>query len=174
MLSLAKAVVALIPLITVALANYPDAPGLARDTAPTSQYTFDINTGPELQTETSEKLAPDLEFTTDGGVPYSMPYDYQRIGSDGKLHICVHGIFRSPRPHQALCYFRMSTWSRLWRTSSGNVFQNGEWMRSLRRMHHSSGFSIVHAKGAGAHGYFVATNAEFAKNYTIMYVDRGH
>ncbi|KAL1715661.1 catalase-like domain-containing protein [Schizophyllum commune] len=27
---------------------------------------------------------------------------------------------------------------------------------------------VVHAKGAGAHGYFEVTNAEFARNYTMM------
>ncbi|KAI0088364.1 catalase-domain-containing protein [Irpex rosettiformis] len=29
---------------------------------------------------------------------------------------------------------------------------------------------VVHAKGAGAHGYFEATNADFVKQYSIMYV----
>ena len=77
------AVVAFTWIVTAAYADYPDAPGLARDTAPTSQYTFDINAGFDLQSQTSEEAAPDLDFTTDGGVPYSMPYDYQRIGSDG-------------------------------------------------------------------------------------------
>lgn len=28
--------------------------------------------------------------------------------------------------------------------------------------------SVVHAKAVGAHGYFEVTNADFAKNYTIM------
>ncbi|KAH7096779.1 catalase-domain-containing protein [Auriculariales sp. MPI-PUGE-AT-0066] len=28
---------------------------------------------------------------------------------------------------------------------------------------------VVHARGAGAHGYFEVTNAEFAKKYTMMY-----
>ena len=67
-----------------AAATYPAVAGLARDTAPSTSYTYDINTGSDLQIETSEKPAPDLEFTTDGGVPYAMPYDYQRIGSDGE------------------------------------------------------------------------------------------
>ena len=70
-------------------AEYPAAPGLVRDTAPTSQYTFDINAGFDLQSQTSEEAAPDLDFTTDGGVLYSMPYDYQRIGSDGASIWCT-------------------------------------------------------------------------------------
>ncbi len=81
-----KVLLSLACLLSGTAAYFPgqNAPGLARDTAPASQYTFDINAGAELQTETSEKSAPDLDFTTEGGVPYSMPYDYQRIGSDGK------------------------------------------------------------------------------------------
>lgn len=64
---------------------YGHAPGLTRDTAPpgAQPYSFDLNAGPELQAVTSEQAATDLEFTTEGGVPYSQPYDYQRIGSDG-------------------------------------------------------------------------------------------
>ena len=79
-----KALWALVPLIQVSLAYYPSAPGLARDTAAAPQYAFDLNTGSELQVQTSEKPATELEFTTEGGTPYAMPYDYQRIGSDGR------------------------------------------------------------------------------------------
>lgn len=85
-----------------ALANWQNAPGLARDTAPpgASPYTFDLNAGAALQTETDDKPATDVEFTTGGGVTHSQPYDYQRIGSDGeskKHRTCRHLImlFRS-------------------------------------------------------------------------------
>ncbi len=78
-----KVLWALVALIHYSLAYYPDAPGLVRDTAASSQYTFDLNAGAELQVQTSEKPATALEFTNEGGTPYAMPYDYQRIGSDG-------------------------------------------------------------------------------------------
>ena len=79
-----RALWALVSLLQISLAYYPPAPGLARDTAAAPQYAFDLNTGAELQVQTSEKPATELEFTTEGGTPYAMPYDYQRIGSDGK------------------------------------------------------------------------------------------
>ena len=75
---------ALVALLHSSFAYYPAVPGLVRDTAAPSQYPFDLNTGAELQAQTSEKPATALEFTNEGGTPYAMPYDYQRIGSDGK------------------------------------------------------------------------------------------
>lgn len=75
---------ALVALLHSSFAYYPAAPGLVRDTAAPSPYTFDLNAGADLQAQTSEKPATALEFTNEGGTPYSMPYDYQRIGSDGK------------------------------------------------------------------------------------------
>ncbi|KAJ3542899.1 hypothetical protein NM688_g5925 [Phlebia brevispora] len=101
----------------------------------TSQsYTFDVNAGAELQVQTSLEEAPSLEFTNEGGTPYSMPYDYQRIGSDGPLLLQdVHLI-------ENLAHFVRE--------------------RIPER--------VVHAKGSGAHGYFIATNAAYCQNYTIM------
>lgn len=57
----------------------------ARDTAPPGQsFAFDLNSGPELQLSTDEKPATEMSFSTEGGVPYSQPYDAQRLGSDGE------------------------------------------------------------------------------------------
>ena len=75
--------------LSFARQSWNDAPGLARDTAPASQpFTFDLNSGPELQAQTDEKSAPQVSFSTEGGVPYSQPYDGQKIGSDG-MYLCV-------------------------------------------------------------------------------------
>lgn len=59
--------------------------GLTRDTAPPGQpFNFDVNTGANLQAATSNQPATSVEFTTQGGSPYTHPYDYQRIGDDGE------------------------------------------------------------------------------------------
>ena len=58
-----------------------NAPGLKRAVDPSVK--FDITSGPQTQVTTSDKDAPSVVFTTEGGTPYSQPYDYQRIGSDG-------------------------------------------------------------------------------------------
>ena len=106
-----KALLVLLTVAAPALANFPSAAGLARDTAPASQYDFDLNAGAELQAQTSEKSAPELEFTTDGGVPYSMPYDYQRIGSDGEScrdgAVVINTGSHATHIAQALCCCRM-------------------------------------------------------------------
>lgn len=72
--------------LAVSHETWPDSASLARDTAPpgVQEYSFDIDAGAELQSETSKEPATALEFTTEAGVPYSQPYDYQRIGSDGE------------------------------------------------------------------------------------------
>lgn len=46
-------------------------------------FTFDINAGSDLQLQTDGKAAPSLTFSSEGGVPYTNPYDAQKIGSDG-------------------------------------------------------------------------------------------
>lgn len=60
-----------------------DAPGLRR--APGEAFNFDVSSGPQTQVSTSDKDAPSVVFTTEGGTPYSQPYDAQRISSDGKF-----------------------------------------------------------------------------------------
>ncbi|KAH8832133.1 catalase-domain-containing protein [Flagelloscypha sp. PMI_526] len=97
-------------------------------------FSFDINSGPQKQRDTSTKDARDVEFSTDGGTPFHHPYETQRIGADGPLllqdvHLTeLFGAFDRERIPER----------------------------------------VVHAKGAGAHGYFEVTNAEFAKKYTMM------
>ncbi|KAH9903213.1 catalase-domain-containing protein [Cubamyces lactineus] len=116
---------------------YPgqDAPGLARDTAPPGQaFTFAIDTGFNLQEQTSSEAAPDVELTLDNGAPYPHPFEYERIGADGPLLLQDTHVLE--------------------------VFGSFDRERIPER--------VVHARGAGAHGYFEVTNAEFCKNYTMM------
>lgn len=47
-------------------------------------YTFNLNTGVNLQGSTDAESATDLTFSTEAGVPYTHPYDAQKIGSDGE------------------------------------------------------------------------------------------
>lgn len=82
--------------------SWRNAPGLARDTSPVGQsFTFDLNSGPELQAQIDEKPATQVSFSTEGGVPYSQPYDAQRIGSDGMWNLhpvcknCLISFFRT-------------------------------------------------------------------------------
>ncbi|KAI0696337.1 catalase-domain-containing protein [Cytidiella melzeri] len=116
-----------------ALANVQN---LARDTAaPGSQaFSFNVEYGSDMQVATSKEPATAMEFTTDGGVPHSNPYDYQRIGSNGPL------LMQDVRLVETLAHFVRE--------------------RIPER--------VVHAKGAGAHGYFEATNADFVKQYSIV------
>ncbi|OBZ76293.1 Catalase [Grifola frondosa] len=117
---------------------YPgvDAPGLRRDTSPPSSINFQyaVNTGLNLQEQTSELPAPDVSFTTDNGAPYPHPYQYQRIGSNGPLLLQDYHLTE--------------------------LFGAFDRERIPER--------VVHARGAGAHGYFEVTNADFCKNYTMM------
>ena len=85
-LQTAIALLGILLVIAQAHESWADSAMLSRDTAPpTAQdYSFDIEAGAELQAETSNEPATSLEFTTEAGVPYSQPYDYQRIGSDGR------------------------------------------------------------------------------------------
>jgi hypothetical protein len=46
-------------------------------------FSVDLNAGSGLQLQTDGKAAPGLTFSSEGGVPYTHPYDTQRIGSDG-------------------------------------------------------------------------------------------
>lgn len=43
-----------------------------------------MNAGANLQEQTSNKDASDVEYTLENGSPYPHPYQYQRIGSDGE------------------------------------------------------------------------------------------
>ena len=53
--------------------------------APGSQpFSYDLNTGLVTQLQTSEESAPQLEYTTENGAPYTNPYDAWKIGSNGK------------------------------------------------------------------------------------------
>ncbi|EKM57300.1 uncharacterized protein PHACADRAFT_254998 [Phanerochaete carnosa HHB-10118-sp] len=97
-------------------------------------YTFDLNTGVDLQAATDAESAPQLTFATEAGVPYTHPYDAQKIGADGPLLLQDQHII------ETLAHFVRE--------------------RIPER--------VVHAKAAGAHGYFEVTNADFVKNYTIM------
>ena len=47
-------------------------------------FTFDLNTGSDLQLQTDGKAAPEVTFSSSGGTPYTNPYDAQKIGSDGQ------------------------------------------------------------------------------------------
>ena len=53
-----KALLLLLAVAAPALANFPNAAVLARDTAPPTSFQFDVNAGAEMQTQTSEKSAP--------------------------------------------------------------------------------------------------------------------
>ncbi|KAI0340276.1 catalase-domain-containing protein [Trametopsis cervina] len=109
--------------------------GLTRDTAPPGQpFNFDVNTGANLQAATSNQPATSVEFTTQGGSPYTHPYDYQRIGDDGPL------LLQDARMIETLAHFVRE--------------------RIPER--------VVHAKGAGAHGYLEVTNADFVKQYSDL------
>lgn len=68
-----RAIVPIICLISVIRASDNTKPG----------FSFDLNAGTELQQSVAEKAAPDVSFTDEAGGPYAMPYDAQRIGSDG-------------------------------------------------------------------------------------------
>lgn len=53
-------------------------------TSGATPYEFDINSGLYLQTQMSGEAAPELEYTTENGAPYTNPYDAWRIGSTGR------------------------------------------------------------------------------------------
>ncbi|KAI0074272.1 catalase-domain-containing protein [Panus rudis PR-1116 ss-1] len=117
-----------------AVASFPgeNAPGLQSRAG--QPYNVDLQAAATLQLDTSDKDAPDVLFTTEGGTPYSQPYDFQRIGADGPI------LLQDTHLIESLAHFDRE--------------QIPE--------------RVVHAKGVGAHGYFEVTNAEFAKNYTMM------
>lgn len=73
----------LVAIVPVSLTS--NTPGVARSTD--DAFTVDVNAGADLQQSMSGKAAPDVLFTNEGGVPYAMPYDAQRIGSDGGISL---------------------------------------------------------------------------------------
>ena len=46
-------------------------------------YSFAIGHGVDVQAATDAEGAPQLTFSTEAGVPYTHPYDAQKIGADG-------------------------------------------------------------------------------------------
>ena len=84
-----RLLLAVVSVATAVNGWYPgqDAPGLARDTAPPGQagsFSFDVNSGFNVQEKTSGEDATQVEYTLDNGSPYPHPYQYVRIGSDGE------------------------------------------------------------------------------------------
>ncbi|KAH9834758.1 catalase-like protein [Rhodofomes roseus] len=103
--------------------------------APGAQpFSYDLNTGLVAQLQVSGESAPQLEYTTENGAPYTNPYDAWKIGSNGPLLLEDYHLTE--------------------------LFGSFDRERIPER--------VVHAKGAGAHGYFEVTNASFCKQYTMM------
>ena len=82
---------AIVSLVTAVNGWYPgqDAPGLVQklpsrsDAAP---FTFNVNSGFQVQEQTADEDATVVEYTSDNGSPFPHPYEYQRIGDNGWLH----------------------------------------------------------------------------------------
>ncbi|KAI0922766.1 hypothetical protein AcV5_009653 [Taiwanofungus camphoratus] len=121
-----------------------NAPGLRRQDASNGSapaplsgaapFQVNVDAGFEMQLQTSEQPATELEYTTDNGAPYTNPYDALRIGATGPLLLEDYHLTE--------------------------LFGSFHRERIPER--------VVHAKGAGAHGYFEVTNATFCKQYTMM------
>ena len=86
-----RLLLATVSLVTAVNGWYPgqDAPGLVQklpsrsDAAP---FTFNVNSGFQVQEQTADEHATVVEYTSDNGSPFPHPYEYQRIGDNGWLH----------------------------------------------------------------------------------------
>lgn len=75
----------LVPVASAAgLAERQDAQTQSGSPVKAQAFTYDINSGSELQRDTASKPANALTFTTDGGAPGTHPYAAQRIGNNGE------------------------------------------------------------------------------------------
>ncbi|KAF9516925.1 hypothetical protein BS47DRAFT_1390250 [Hydnum rufescens UP504] len=117
-------------------------------------FTFDLFTGPQVQDKTSELSAPEVEYTTPGGIPYPVPYDAQRVGTNGPL------LLQGSQLIESLAHFhRERIPERVSRSFLDQPFDPSLLTFDCRL------FTLRHV-GAGAHGYFVTTT-DIAKKYSM-------